>query len=88
MEGKARILASGDNLENREAQLCLAHAWGNPADEIERAYTGGEKERSRRGFSSPVHGRGVARSATEGNALSITRMRFQRVLQAAMKPKI
>jgi len=36
MEGKARILAYGESLENREAQLRLAHEWANLAAEMER----------------------------------------------------
>ena len=36
MEGKARIMASGESLENRERQLRLAHEWANLAAEMER----------------------------------------------------
>ena len=38
MEGKARILASGESLEKREGHLRLAYEWANLAAEMERDY--------------------------------------------------
>jgi hypothetical protein len=38
MEGKARILSSGESLKNREDHLRLAYEWANLAAEMERYY--------------------------------------------------
>jgi len=38
MEGKARIMATGESLEKRQRQLRLADEWANLAAELERDY--------------------------------------------------